>query len=277
MAGSAVVDPDARPPLSPDGTRRRPAARRRLRRVAVALVAIGAALLLYAATIYFWHDPVTDLYARYQQHQLEIALDQSFQQDAVALGLGQTAGSSPRAQGHRSELGVAAKRRAIAAQARAVRAGLEQGKPLGRLVIPELGIHPVFVHGTRWGADLSRGPGHYERSSLPGLDKVVAIAGHRTTFGAPFRHIDRLEAGDVITLQVAYGTFNYRVFAHEIVRSDDWSILRERGFETLVLSACHPLYSSSQRWIVYARLASVERSAVGSYTLPAGRQHSTTS
>ena len=111
------------------------------------------------------------------------------------------------------------------------------------------------MHGTPGARISSRGPRHYERSSLPGLDKVVAIAGHRTTFGAPFRHIDRLGTGDVITVQVAYGTFHYRVFAHEIVGSDDWSILRERGFETLVLSACLPLYSSSHRWIVYARLA----------------------
>jgi sortase A len=277
VAARAVVDQDARPPFSPDGTRRRPTARRRLRRVALALVATGAALLLYAATIYFWHDPVTDVYARYQQHRLEIALERSFREDAVALGVGETAANAPRAQDRLPELGVAAKRRGVAAQARAARADLEQGQPLGRLVIPELGIDPVFVHGTRWGADLSRGPGHYERSSLPGLDKVVAIAGHRTTFGAPFRHIDRLGTGDVITVQVAYGTFHYRVFAHEIVGSDDWSILRERGFETLVLSACHPLYSSSHRWIVYARLASVERSPVGSYALPAGRQHSVTS
>jgi sortase A len=96
----------------------------------------------------------------------------------------------------------------------------------------------------------------------------VAIAGHRTTFGAPFRHIDDLESGDLITLEMAYGTFRYRVFAHEIVRDNDWSILRPRGFDTLVLSACHPLYGSSHRWIVYARLAAVEDSPVGDYRLP---------
>jgi sortase A len=83
---------------------------------------------------------------------------------------------------------------------------------------------------------------------------VVAIAGHRTTFGAPFRHIDELRAGDTITLSTVYGRFSYRVFAHEIVAKDDWSIIRPRRSETLVLSACHPLYSARQRWIVYARL-----------------------
>jgi sortase A len=86
----------------------------------------------------------------------------------------------------------------------------------------------------------------------------VAIAGHRTTFGAPFRDIDDLRRGDPITVELPYATFRYRVFEHEIVDSDDWSIIRDRGFDTLVLSACHPLYSAEQRWIVYARLVQVD-------------------
>jgi sortase A len=128
----------------------------------------------------------------------------------------------------------------------------------------------VFVHGTRWGADLTRGPGHYAQTSLPGLDRVTAIAGHRTTFGAPFRHIDRLEAGDLITLELPYGTFEYRVFSHEIVDDGDWSIIEPRGFDALVLSACHPLFSASQRWIVYARLIGVETPDGASYTVTRG-------
>ena len=85
----------------------------------------------------------------------------------------------------------------------------------------------------------------------------MAIAGHRTTFGAPFRHINSLRSGDAITVALPYATFHYKVFKHEIVDSDDWSIIRDRGFDTLVLSACHPLYSAEQRWIVYARLVRV--------------------
>ena len=83
------------------------------------------------------------------------------------------------------------------------------------------------------------------------------IAGHRTTFGAPFRNINELASGNRIVLLMPYGTFTYRVFAHKIVRSNDWSILHRRRFDTLVLSACHPLYSASHRWIVFARLVSV--------------------
>jgi sortase A len=162
---------------------------------------------------------------------------------------------------------LAAVQEAITADARRFRAGLELGQPLGRIEIQKLGLDAVFVHGTRWGADLSRGPGHYDTTSLPGLGKVTAIAGHRTTFGAPFRHIDRLEAGDLITLEMPYGTFVYRVFMHEIVDDEDWSIVRPRGFDTLVLSACHPLFSASQRWIVYARLVGVKTPAGDSYAV----------
>ena len=59
-------------------------------------------------------------------------------------------------------------------------------------------------------------------------------------------------------MELPYATFRYRVFEHEIVDSDDWSIIRDRGFDTLVLSACHPLYSAKQRWVVYARLVQVD-------------------
>ena len=243
--------------------------RRHLRRLGKALVLGGVLLLLYAATILLWRDPVTDVYARYQQYRLGDSLEHIFARftsefEASPTAAERTALLAAKADG----ANVEAKRAAVASAARRLRAGIGRGDPLGRIVIPELGVSTIFVHGTRWAQDLSRGPGHYERTALPGVDKVVAIAGHRTTFGAPFRHIDDLERGDVITLRMAYGTFQDRVFAHKIVRDDDWSILRPRGFDTLVLSACHPLYGSSHRWIVYARLVAVDGSLAGSYRLP---------
>jgi sortase A len=111
----------------------------------------------------------------------------------------------------------------------------------------------IVVQGTDWWSDLSKGPGHYTQTTVPGLDRTVAIAGHRTTFGAWFRHIDSLRAGDPIILQTPYATFRYRVQYHRVVKSNDWSIIRPQGYERLVLSACHPLYSASHRWVVFAR------------------------
>ena len=110
-----------------------------------------------------------------------------------------------------------------------------------------------MVQGTDWLHDLSEGPGHYSNTTFPGQDSTVAIAGHRTTFGAWFRHINDIRNGDWITLQMPYATFHYRVQYHQVVLNTDWKIIRPQGYERLVLSACHPLYSSSHRWVVFAR------------------------
>ncbi len=216
------------------------------RRLGTVLVVVGLLVLAYAAAVLFWRDPVTDVYNRYQQNRLGSELQDVFEDFEAS------------AQPSRELVDEGLRRSAVAGLARRFGRSLELGQPLGRIEIPRIGVEAVFVHGTRWGPDLSRGPGHYERTSLPGLGKTVGIAGHRTTFGAPFRKIDKLERGDAIVLELPYGTFHYRIFEHEVVDSDDWSVIRNRGFDTVMLSACHPLYSASQRWIVYGRLVDVE-------------------
>jgi sortase A len=219
-------------------------------------------LVAYAAVVLWWRDPVTDLYAKWKQHQLSGEL-------AKAWPHYQTGVLDPAFHGDRAAR-LAAVQQQVAEAARDFQSRLRDGKPLGRIVVPRMGVRVIFVQGTNWAHDLSKGPGHYERTSVPGLQKTTAIAGHRTTFGAPFRHIDRLRAGDAITLEMPYGTFRYRVFAHRIVADDDWSIIKPRGFDELVLSACHPLYSASHRWIVFARLAEVTASTGQTYTLARG-------
>ena len=130
---------------------------------------------------------------------------------------------------------------------------LKGGQPFGRLIIGRIGLKVVVVQGTDWLHDLSQGPGHYSNTKFPGQGSTVAIAGHRTTFGAWFRDINDIKDGDWITLQMPYATFHYRVQYHQVVPNTDWKIIRPQGYERLVLSACHPLYSSSHRWVVYAR------------------------
>jgi sortase A len=226
-------------------------------------------VLAYAAAVLFWRDPVTDLYSRYQQHRLDSALEEEF--------AAWEASPPPPADEARAESGAEptgagtnAFQAATARDARRFTRSLEQGQAFGRIGIPAIGVEAVVVHGTRWGADLSRGPGHYERTEVPGLGRTVGIAGHRTTFGAPFRRIDDIESGDRITLEMPYAIFHYRVFKHEIVDDGDWRVIRDRGFDTLMLSACHPLYGSSERWIVYARLVEVEPREGKAYTLATG-------
>ena len=86
----------------------------------------------------------------------------------------------------------------------------------------------------------------------------MAIAGHRTTYLAPFRHIDELRPGDQIVLKMPYGQFTYVVQYHRIVLPTALWVTKNVGYERLVLSACNPLYSAAQRIIVFARLRTIE-------------------
>jgi sortase A len=132
------------------------------------------------------------------------------------------------------------------------------GDALGRIEAPGMdGLNMVFVQGTDE-ASLELGPGHYPETAMPGQGKTVAIAGHRTTYLAPFRHIDSLKPKDKITLKMPYGTFVYGVQKSEIVDPSDVGVIHETGYERLVLSACNPLYSAAQRYIIFARLVKTE-------------------
>jgi sortase A len=215
--------------------------RRSLRALASVLIVLGVLLLADAAVTLLWQEPLTALYAHVQQDNLE---------DRLATLQGAPA--------------VPAERRALARQrtlkqrvalaARLLARHVHGGDPLARLRIPRIGVTAVVVQGTA-SSELSQGPGHYPKTALPGAHGTVAIAGHRTTFGAWFRHIDELERNDAIEVAMPYATFTYRVQRTRVVASDAWWITRRVGYPEIVLSACHPLYSGTQRIVVFARLA----------------------
>jgi sortase A len=127
------------------------------------------------------------------------------------------------------------------------------GDAMGRIVMPRIGASFDIVQGTD-AASLEKGPGHYPETSLPGLDQTVAIAGHRTTYLAPFRHIDALEPGDPIQVRMPYADFTYTVQYRRIVLPTALWVIKNVGYDRLVLSACNPLYSAAQRIIVFAKL-----------------------
>ena len=106
--------------------------------------------------------------------------------------------------------------------------------------------------------DLRKGPGHYPATPLPGQRGTIGIAGHRTTYGAPFHDIDDLRPGDRIELAMPYGSFTYRVERTRIVPPTATEVTDRVGYDRLVLSACHPLYSAAQRIVVFARLERAE-------------------
>lgn len=127
------------------------------------------------------------------------------------------------------------------------------GDPIARLRIPKIGVDKTVVEGV--GLDqLKRGAGHYPETPLPGQAGNVGIAGHRTTYGAPFHNIDKLVPGDPITVTTLQGTFTYKVIGTQIVAPTDVHVLDDQGDNRLTLTACHPKYSARQRIIVSAVL-----------------------
>ena len=234
------------------------------RRLGTTLAVFGVLLVVYAGMVVFWQDPVTSIYTAYEQHEMRSQLGQTFvtwQKDAE-----QTLLADASVHGTHGEATVTSAARTAAvlrtAHTLATRyAALETGhtgRPIGRIQIKRIGLSSIVVENTDYWGSLSKGPGRYEQGAFPGLGETTGIAGHRTTWAAPFRHIDSIRNGDSIVVTMPYGTFTYRVLRHKIVGNGDWSIMNKVGFDELVLSACHPLYSASHRYVVFARLVNVK-------------------
>jgi len=134
------------------------------------------------------------------------------------------------------------------------RASPQNGTAVARIKIPAIGVNQVVVEGTDVG-DLRKGPGHYLNTPLPGEPGNAAIAGHRTTFGAPFSRLDDLRPGDPITVTTTKGTFVYNVDTSAVVTPSQDSVLRNGGDDRLTLTTCTPKYSAAKRLVVVARLS----------------------
>jgi sortase A len=217
--------------------------RRALQAISTVLIVAGVLMIADAGITLAWQEPVSALLARIEQNKLSGQLDRIEQR-----------GPTPVQQ--RVLRALETQRRRIEFLAREARRTAEAGDPIGRIAIPRLGADFVVVQGTD-AASLRKGPGHYPATTFPGLPGTVAIAGHRTTYLAPFRHVDELEHGDRIVVTMPYGRFTYRVQRTQIVDPDALWVTRDVGYQRLVLSACHPLYSAAQRIIVFARLERV--------------------
>src|SRR2546423_393354 len=166
--------------------------------------------------------------------------------------------------------GPGAGARALGLAAARLRRTAAVGQPIGRIVIPRLSLNMIVVNGTDEGS-LRRGPGRDLRSYMPGQNRLVYVAGHRTTYLAPFSHIDQIRPGDPITLETPYATFRYRAARHSIVPATDLAVLRSPRHELLVLQACNPRFFATQRYLVYARLVAVDMrdgASLSAHTLP---------
>jgi len=211
-----------------------------IRRLGTLIVLAGLGLLAWSATVYLWKDPFTTAYTAWEQRRLE----ESFDRRAVTWRerYPPTVDPAP-APGKPSDF-----RR----EARAYRRASQSGDAVARIEIPRLSLDVVVVNGTD-ADELRRGPGRHLETFMPGERELVYIAGHRTTYGAPFSDIDELEPGDRVMVELPYATFEYQVTGHRIVDQHELSVLRTQGREELALQACHPRFFASQRYIVYAR------------------------
>jgi sortase A len=238
---------------------------RRLARIVGTLMIIGGLVCLaWVVTVWQWQDPLTAATHALDQRRLENSFEERLEDFESRRP------EQPEAEVEQPEAPVAPSpspaelRRTIRADARAWRKASRQGDPIARLRLPTLDVSEIVVNGTESGT-LKEGPGRYLGSSMPGENGLVYIAGHRTTYGAPFSRIDRLDRGDPVLVELPYGSFRYRVTGHRIVDDNDLSVLESQGFEQLALQACHPRFFASQRYIAYAELVSV--------TLPGSEPH----
>ena len=225
---------------------------RLLRILATALITAGLVIALDVGLTLAWEEPLSNIYATVKQNQAEDEL-RELQKEF------------PEAADFEAAQGASSLEERVAILADRFEDRVETGKAIGRIKIPAIDVDIVVVEGTDT-ATLQIGPGHYtasddedtrrqgDGSAFPGQGRTVGIAGHRTTYKAPFRKTNELEPGDEITLEMPYATFTYEVQKVDIVEPTEIGVVRNVGYERLVLSACHPLYSAAQRIITFAKL-----------------------
>lgn len=208
-----------------DALRRRKGGRMFLWTIVVGLALGGAGLLLYP------------FYTHYQAKRIQGTLEKQL----AAFG-----GGTPGTPGLPSKIQW--------------EGGLGEGDALTRLRLPRLGVSVIVVEGVSWKA-LKAGAGHYPKTALPGEPGNVSIAGHRTGFGQPFRHLERMRPGDPIIMETPYGVYTYEVIPpfeqHGnpwITHAKDFTVVQPTVEPSLTLTTCDPPHTSKNRLIVRARL-----------------------
>ena len=218
--------------------------RRLVRDISSVLILTGVLLLVDGGLTLLWQEPVTAAIALIKREGVS---HQYLSYRTAPL-------TEVQAKAVRQ---IKSDRQRIAYLARADLARIKTGDAIGQIEIPKIGNTYNVVQGDQT-AQLQLGPGHYPSTALPGMGQTVGIAGHRTTYLAPFRFINRLHHGDLIHVTMPYGRFTYVVQHQQIVAPTQVSVVDNVGYDRLVLSACNPIYSASQRIIIFAKLRSVQ-------------------
>jgi sortase A len=263
MAEEAVDTPS--PAEAPVSRRARKAKPKRTWKWWLANLMIVAGVLLLAYPLGTW------AYTWFVQRELRQELaagDPGFALAAAALEAGGfTPATSPPATDPPGAVDPAAAAAAAAEAARlaelaAFKAAADEfaasvkgrpGTPIGKIVIPAIGVDVVAVEGVA-GRDLREGPGHWPETPFPGQGGHFIVSGHRTTYGAPFRKLNQVEVGDAIYLVLPYGVAKYEVTKVIIVYPRDMKDVDISRTEKISLAACHPIYSARQRIVVQGDL-----------------------
>jgi sortase A len=219
-----------------------------LRWVSAVLIVTGVLLVVDAALTVLWQEPVTAIYAKVRQGQLGDDLEKLSQRP-------------PSAAEARILKLLDTDNARIAFLARSFRRHVKDGQAIGRIRIPHIHASYVMVEGTDT-ASLRKGPGHYPATPMPGMPGTVAVAGHRTTYLAPFNKLDKLRKGDSVEIEMPYANVRYVVEERRIVKPTAVWVTKRVAYDRLVMTACHPKYSAAKRIAVFARQVSeVERGA----------------
>jgi sortase A len=214
---------------------------RALRALAFALIAAGTLALIDGAVTLVWQEPVSALYA-------------TLKQDHLSRALRKVERAAPTPVERHTLASLSDERARIGFLAGELQRHAGEGSPVGRIVIPRIGANFVVVKGAN-AEDLQSGPGVLGETSFPGSGGTTTIAGHRTTYLAPFRHVDSLHPGNTIVLEMPYARLTYTVTSQRVVEPTDvHAAVDNVGYARLVLSACTPLFSAAKRLLTYARL-----------------------
>jgi sortase A len=214
---------------------------RALRALAILLIAAGALALLDGLVTLIWQEPITALVALIRQ-------------DHLNSDLRRIERAAPTPVERRALASLTEESARISYLAGEEERHSANGAPIGRIWIPRVDANYVVVKGTDT-EDLKSGPGLYSETRFPGIPGTTAIAGHRTTWLAPFREINFLKPGNHIMLYMPYAHFTYTVTGQRVVSPNDVdAAIAQVGYTRLVLSACTPVFTAEKRLLVYARL-----------------------
>jgi sortase A len=216
-----------------------------------ALVGIGVLLLLFVA-YQLWG---TNLAESRSQHALRRAFERSLTTTTTTTTT--TTGSAPAPSASSTTTTEAPPPPPV-------------GEAVAVLRIPRIGVDKAIVEGVGV-PDLKKGPGHYPSTPMPGQPGNAAIAGHRTTYGAPFYRLDELRPGDEILVTTRQGRFRYAVDGTRVVRPNQTEVLDQTPGARLTLTTCTPRFSARQRMVVTAVLQGEPAPAPPPTTIPPAR------